>query len=132
MRTIKFRRAHFFDKEKTNFSHFTYWGVKMDIFEFVSPSTHSSALYCIDCQFPGLLDIHGNEIYEGDVVSMIDEYYIGDFRHKGFIGRVEYNDGSYEVIGENEFDTFCLSVNDINSFGFKVIGNIYENPDLLE
>ena len=68
-------------------------------------------------QFTGLLDRQGKEIYEGDIVKTFEE-----------IGRVIYKAPSFMLAGVEQqvFDT----VDDyfINS---EVIGNIYENPELL-
>ena len=88
---------------------------------------------CQFMQFTGLLDKNGKEIYEGDIMG---EYQIlGDFA------------GNYEVYGKIYFDTdlfsFCVErsnggweylhefyQNRLTKFS-EVIGNIYENPQLL-
>ena len=69
MDIIKFRRVHFFDEEKTRFSHFTYWGVKLGHAEFVNPASNNFAQYYTDNQFTGLVDDRTEEIYEGDLLS---------------------------------------------------------------
>lgn len=75
-------------------------------------------------QFTGLLDKEGVEIYEGDIVS--DHVGTGVIKYAekyaGF--RVSYGDGTakwfydYNLKGERE--------------SIEVIGNIYNNPELLK
>jgi uncharacterized phage protein (TIGR01671 family) len=87
---------------------------------------YTQAIYL---QFTGLLDKNGKEIYEGDVVRVPDDYET----YGMFANEIR------EVI-------FCLGgfrmkpIWDIHSKGnwleddkeFEVIGNIYENPELLK
>ena len=64
------------------------------------------------CQFTGLLDRNGVEIYEGDILN--------DYEY-GSIGIVSFEDGAFIVTCEGEF---C---NAFEWSGEEVIGNIYEN-----
>jgi uncharacterized phage protein (TIGR01671 family) len=71
----------------------------------------------IPMQFTGLHDKNGTEIYEGDIVKWIHQY--GDFAptiQTSIVEYKQYADGwiGYEVFNQSE-----------------VIGNIYENPELL-
>lgn len=79
-------------------------------------------------QYTGLKDKNGKEIYEGDIVSSIE----GTFSNTG-MGIVQAYKGMYvsfygqDIIGRDQFDelhTVCNSR--------EVIGNIYENLELLE
>ena len=86
-------------------------------------------------EFTGLHDKNGKEIYEGEIVEIdkdvaktFDIYSKGiiNYLNGGFI--VTKNDGSYETIR-----SALLILGDLNNiFRGKVIGNIYENPDLLK
>lgn len=73
-------------------------------------------------QYTGLKDRNGKEIYGGDiVVQMLDEDKVG------FMGQVIWSkyDNGWRVL-----DTLDDEI-PINSFN-RILGNIYENPELLE
>lgn len=67
-------------------------------------------------QYTGLKDKNGKEIYEGDIVQTPDQL-------EG-ITAVKFIDGA--------FMPFDHSSPEINAEECEVIGNIYENPELLE
>jgi uncharacterized phage protein (TIGR01671 family) len=72
-------------------------------------------------QYTGLKDKNGKEIYEGDVVrvkGMAHEIYQVVFSRASFV--LEEVQGAYYV---------RISMQD--EYQMEVIGNIYENPDLL-
>lgn len=75
-------------------------------------------------QYTGLTDKNGTRIFEGDIVEGADFT-----AEDGGYGVVEYNDGAFEVNGNNITGTFHD-----NYWGreFEVIGNIHDNPELFE
>ncbi|MCY7166385.1 YopX family protein [Streptococcus gallolyticus] len=86
------------------------------------------SLYSELMQSTGLVDENGKEIFENDVIRDSD----------GFEGIVQY-DESYGVYGiaylptlPNGIDMTFEELKDNYRNKFEVIGNIYENPELLE
>lgn len=73
-------------------------------------------------EYTNLKDKNGNEIWEGDVVKSKENYhYIINLDYGSFCaGYIENN-----VIWRNR------AINNFPKFHFEVIGNIYQNPELL-
>ncbi|WP_203648929.1 YopX family protein [Secundilactobacillus yichangensis] len=82
-------------------------------------------------QFTGLKDRNGKDIYEGDILAWHSNIY----RKQDWIGLVKYRGAGF-VVQENSrsFSTpewlDCACRKDANII--EAIGNIHENPELLE
>ena len=80
-------------------------------------------------QYTGLKDRTGKEIYEGDVIQFNDEGYT-EFGWGNVYGQVVWVDCSFEVsMVKPKTETFWDLENNEN---WEIIGNIYENPDLIK
>ena len=75
-------------------------------------------------QYTGLKDKNGKEIYEGDVVAQPDDY--GTFCHQ----LVVYAEGRFIPLVRAEYGHNAIDRYDPSAF--EVIGNIHDNPELLE
>lgn len=83
------------------------------------------------CQFTGLLDKNGKEIYEGDVLRRAKD---GD-SYKFYIV-VEFSDGCFGGATRPGFNHYLTAREwgscDYDGGGYdEVIGNVWENPGLL-
>ncbi|MEK5449511.1 YopX family protein [Paenibacillus sp. FSL R7-0331] len=68
-------------------------------------------------QYTGVKDCNGRVIYEGDIA-----------RHAvGWVGKVQYFEGSFEIEAKHQ----SWPINYVRGRKIEVIGNIYENPELL-
>ena len=74
-------------------------------------------------QYTGLKDRNGQEIYEGDIVEI-------DFDHEKF--KMIYDDYKPMFMAKSQRTCKIAPDKDMTEKHFTVIGNIYENPELLE
>jgi uncharacterized phage protein (TIGR01671 family) len=153
MRPIKFRAWDKVNKEfvtltNLNFiSHGDLISVSTRKYGFSSDTTRSSGSVEL-MQFTGLLDKNGKEIYEGDwvVLTITDRFEHSDNIPEDCWGKIKSQDiFEGEVI--NSAPTFGIKTKGCNegeieaqvcgnnvNYGIEieVIGNIYENPELLK
>ena len=116
MRTIKFRAI----KDDMSDFRFVYGNLIYDhkgnprIQEDANKPTFTTCVNGSECQFTGLHDKNGKEIYEGDIVT--DG--VGKFK---IIYDLKLAGYQPYCIFRDEPENYC-----------EVIGNIYENPDLVK
>lgn len=82
-------------------------------------------------QSTGLFDKNGKEIFEGDILT--DGHTTGDIRNHPTLGFYIVDESSKEgyfsdTVGIEDFEEAKEFIRN----GIEVIGNIYENPELLE
>jgi len=97
-------------------------------------------------QYTGLYDKNGEDIYEGDVVKLvhtgieISADRLEDL--KRFVGIIKYENGIFKIVRTEKslieskyFEMEQKKVSEIfiysKLYDLEVIGNIYENPELL-
>ena len=80
-------------------------------------------------QSTGLKDKNGKEIFEGDIVQFEDCYEVSDFLYIN-IGIIEWCQGGFHVT--NRDSVLMEDLLDGDSLDVTIIGNIYENKDILE
>lgn len=82
-------------------------------------------------QYTGIKDINGNEIYEGDILKDTNNaiYYV-DFIRGCFYLKTNYK--SFPHLGWTEWLPMCEIDRLAIPVEFEIIGNIYENPELLD
>ena len=122
MREIKFRAWIKKEKRMTNVEIIDFTAEKIKYIDknFLGDPTLKTEFFenVALSEYTGLKDIAGDEIHEGDIVRDVSD---------GIVGYIEYSDGSYVIV----YDDITEKLNADESAYLEVIGNIYENPELL-
>ena len=119
MREYKFRAWDNYHQEMINWEQYKTELVSDDFVE------HGKGPLTI-MQYTGLKDINGKEIYEGDIVKNTTQ--------QSYLGQ------TYEVTWNENWACYQLMDNGLTSniplsqdfMSYEVIGNIYENPELIK
>lgn len=123
MKQYKYRAYHEMSKEIGNVGSINWTKDKVEFNSRYGFKTYSLS-ECILMLYTGLLDINGNEICEGDIVSGVtSKLYVVtlDKQYAGFYPFV--NDGGCGC---------CSDFNSELSKNCEIIGNIYKSPELLK
>ena len=90
-------------------------------------------------QYTGLKDKSGKEIYEGDVVLFVEDVIVETIEGhnrtepEGNIGSVNFKKGAYYIqTPGNTNDFYSWGEQRFSWEELEIIGNIYENPELIE
>lgn len=76
-------------------------------------------------QYTGITDKNGKKIFEGDILKNIESDEIVDICYSGCSFRYSYNNSIYGY-GVDDIEDGILTDE------FEIIGNIYDNPELLK
>ena len=122
MREIKFRTWHN--------NGWIYFGV-----EGVPKEIENDIDYTLVYQFTGLNDCNGKEIYEGDIIRVKEISKAKEIVYNNKV--VEFIDGSFGISTDgydlNDWSIVPLFIaKDVVKSDIEIIGNVYENPELLE
>lgn len=129
MRKIGFRAIHKLTKKKWDSERLVFnneeWFEDWRAFEDNFPLNLDQ---CAVMQYTGIEDKNGVEIFEGDVISYMDGHDGGLYGECICIGQVIWDDEilSFQVTNRIEAESYEVLED------CEVIGNIYENPELLE
>ena len=114
-REIKFRMWNDYDKKMIHWNEL----LEKNLANIFTIPSYNKWLM----QYTGLHDKNGKEIYEGDIVLITRRCILEK-------GEVKFINGCFAIKSK---DTLLMLYQcEINNFKLEIIGNIYDNPNLLE
>lgn len=106
--------------------------------EYINPTTWTSVHLESVGQLTGLKDKNGREIYEGDVIRYTKVFYTDCSREEiedvsePVIGSFYYAEDLYPGLQFEDGTGSLFWPGTIDSGEFEIIGNLYDNPELME
>lgn len=96
-------------------------------FILTSEKTCKMASCDVLMQFTGLFDSKGKEIYEGDILEFNQESDAPNFR---WVSEVVFEDEAWKLKNVR-YRNYLTSISNPVQY-LKIVGNVYENPELLD
>ncbi|WGM54820.1 putative YopX protein [Fusobacterium phage vB_FnuS_FNU4] len=127
MREIKFRAWHKEKKEIVDVEEIDFMNKVINYIDndYENNRQEIRGAYFEDVelmQYTGLKDKNNKEIYEGDVLSNGND-------EKPY--KVIFENGSFRAEFEGDFEEYSFYLIDIVAQHCEIVGNIYQNPELL-
>nr|DAF89160.1 MAG TPA: YopX protein [Podoviridae sp. ctP1X6] len=127
MREIKFRAWHKEKKEIVDVEEIDFMNKVINYIDndYENNRQEIRGAYFEDIelmQYTGLKDKNNKEIYEGDVLSNGND-------EKPY--KVIFENGSFRAEFEGDFEEYSFYLIDIVAQHCEIVGNIYQNPELL-
>lgn len=84
-------------------------------------------------QYTGLTDKNSNKIFEGDIVKIVGDSNNDDWKDVNYVAQIIFLDNGFCAINGTT-DNYSLRRYGLSrcEFDLEVIGNIHDNPELLE
>ena len=122
---------------KVTYDGNTYNLIFADNFLFVFGEAKAMEHACVDPatvgQFTGLTDKNGQKIFEGDIVRVLGNQQVDDWKNVDYVALIAFLDGGFCAIDgtveEHGLRRYALARMD---FSLEIIGNQFDNPELLE